>query len=79
MKKLLFIISVFVLFFSCEKDEPCNCTKTTYFYKYETNGSKTKKVTDFQDVGCTDEVEETEIEQDPNEVNIVTYFDVKCN
>jgi len=79
MKKVFTLLAV-ALFASCETEPPCECTKSTYSYVYNIPaGTKDKINVEFESVGCTDEVEETEIPNTSEDVMLVRYYSITCN
>ena len=80
MKKLLLIITIFVLFFSCETHDICGCVKETYRIDqgvtFNSSGlpilTATKVVLSIENISCNDEVT-----QQSNGDG--TYFNIECN
>ena len=80
MKKVLVLLGLVLLSTSCEPEPPCECTKQTYSYKYEIpSGNQTKINVEFENVGCADEVSETEIDNTTGDVQLVRYYKITCN
>ena len=80
MKRLLGLLVLVLAFTSCETESPCECTKSTYSYVYNIpSGTRDKINVEFENVGCTDEVSETEVPSDSNDVSLVRYYNITCN
>lgn len=80
MKKLFTLLALTLLTTSCEVEPPCECQEQTYSYSYNPfEGTQTMINVQFENVGCTDEVEETEIPNTSDDVQLVRYYKITCN
>ena len=81
MKKVLvLLVTVATLgLMSCEEEPPCECQEQTYNYRYDIpSGNKAMINVEFENVGCTDELEETEIPNTSDGVELVKYRKIVC-
>ena len=80
MRKVLGLLVLVLAFTSCETEPPCECTKSTYSYVYYIpSGTNDKINVEFENVGCTDEVSETEVPNTNDDVQLVRYYKITCN
>ena len=80
MKKLFGLLVLVLALISCETEPPCECIKSTYSYVYNIpSGINYKINVEFENIGCTDEVSETELPNDSNDVSVVRYYNITCN
>lgn len=80
MKKLFTLLALTLLVTSCEVEPPCECQEQTYSYSYNPfEDTQTMINVQFENVGCTDEVEETEIPNTSDDTQLVRYYKITCN
>ncbi len=80
MKKLFTLLALTLLVTSCEVEPACECQEQTYSYRYDIPyGTKTMINVEFENVGCVDEVDETEIPNTSNDTQLVRYYKITCN